>query len=79
VGGGWVGGGGGGGGGGMLVCMCEAYRKCPRCKMVCVCIFSCVCVGVCVCLCVCQCHDGVAAISRLLKIISLFCRICSLL
>jgi len=48
------------------------------CGCVCVCVCVCVCACVCVCVCVCMLSEscyGVAAISRLLEIIGLFCRI----
>ena len=45
----------------------------------CICVYVYVCVCMCVCVCI-LCHTyGVATISRLLKIIGLFCRISSLL
>jgi len=50
----------------------ESVRMC-----VCVCMYMCICVHV--CLCVAPSRYGVATISRLLKIIGLFCRISSLL
>jgi len=58
------------------------YANLPVCVHVCLCVRVCVCVCMCVFVCVCVswiCRYGVATISRLLKIIGLFCRISSLL
>jgi len=64
-------------GGGKKVGECVRMCVCVRaCMCVCVCMYVCVCM--CVCVMVEGCNYGMATISRLLKIIGLFCRISSL-